>query len=183
MVRADSVAVSGEKLQSFAPVGHIDARVLVLGSLPGARSLEQQQYYAQPQNVFWRIMGALIDAGRELEYAARIERFADCGLALWDVVAAARRVGSLDAAIERDTVEINDFAGFFARRSAIELICFNGRTAAELYRRRVVPTLSARDAAIATVVLPSTSPAYAGMSFPDKLERWREAIARYGSVP
>jgi len=182
MTGAEGTAVPAGKLRSFAPIGRADARVLILGSLPGARSLADAQYYAQPQNAFWRIMGALVGAGRELAYTERIERLADRGLALWDVVAAARRIGSLDAAIERDSIEINDFSGYFARHAAIELICFNGRTAAELYRRHVIPTLPPRAAGIERIALPSTSPAYAGMPLANKLQRWRAAIARHCPV-
>jgi TDG/mug DNA glycosylase family protein len=175
--------VSPQKLQSFAPVARPDARVLILGSLPGVRSLADQQYYAQPQNVFWRIMGELVGAGREHDYAARLERLTAAGLAMWDVVATARRVGSLDAAIERDSVEVNDFEGFYDRCADIQLICFNGRTAAELYRRRVLPQLPSRLVGIEAVTLPSTSPAHAGMSFALKLSIWRDAITRYCTVP
>jgi hypoxanthine-DNA glycosylase len=171
--------VPTSKLHSFAPVTRADARVLILGSLPGARSLADQQYYAQPHNAFWRIMGELVGAGREHEYRKRLACLAESGLALWDVVAAARRVGSLDAAIERDSVEINDFAGFFERCPAIQLVCFNGRTAADLYRRRVLPTLPHRWAVIESTTLPSTSPAHAGMPYAAKLAIWRAAIAPY----
>jgi hypoxanthine-DNA glycosylase len=158
--------------RGFPPVIGEGARVLVLGSLPGRASLEAQQYYARPQNAFWRIMGALVGAGPELGYRQRLARLKSSSLALWDVLAAARREGSLDAAIVRETAIVNDFASLFERHRRIELVCFNGRTAEALFRRRVLPSLPAQFAGVALQALPSTSPAHAGMPFAVKLERW-----------
>lgn len=163
-----------ESSQGFGPVCAPNARVLVLGSLPGVRSLQQTQYYAQPRNAFWKIMGELCGASPQLPYAVRLQMLVRARIALWDVVAAAQRPGSLDSSIRRASVEVNDFAGFFAAHPQIELICFNGRTAADLFTRRVAPLL--RSAAPPTVVLPSTSPAHAGMPYAEKLRRWREQL-------
>ena len=164
----------------FPPIVGAGARVLVLGSLPGRKSLEMREYYAQPQNAFWRIMGALLGAGPELAYALRLERLCAHGIAVWDVLAAGEREGSsLDAAIVPSTMVVNDFAGFFARHGAIELVCFNGNTAATLFRRRVLPKLPAPAAALEMRVLPSTSPAYASLRFEQKLESWSEALRSF----
>jgi hypoxanthine-DNA glycosylase len=150
--------------------------LLVLGTLPGLESLRQQQYYAQPRNAFWRIMGALVGAGAELPYPRRLEVLIEHRIALWDVCAAAERAGALDSAIRRASVVPNDFAAFFRRHPAIELVCCNGQTAASLYRRLVMPELPAQFAAIEQRVLPSTSPAHAAMAFERKLERWQTAM-------
>ena len=163
--------------EGFPPVSGRDARALVLGTLPGPESLRQQQYYAQPRNAFWRIFGELVEAGPDLSYALRLEVLIQHRIALWDVCAAAERVGALDAAIRGASVEPNDFAGFFRRHPQIQLICFNGQTAATLYRRHVIPNLPAALAGIEQRVLPSTSPAHAAMSFERKLERWRVGAA------
>ncbi len=157
----------------FAPVARRDARLLILGSLPGVRSIEEQQYYAQPQNAFWRIMGELCGAQRELSYAGRLAKLKASGIALWDVAAAAERPGSLDSAIVHASVEANDFANFFDTHRRIGLICFNGAKAAELYRRLVIPTLDEAAASIPTKRMPSTSPAHAAMPYAEKLEAWR----------
>lgn len=159
--------------RGFPPVARRDARVLVLGSLPGVRSIEAQQYYAQPRNAFWAIMDVLADAGPELGYAARLAALKRAGIALWDVAAGAVRPGSLDSAIVPASVEANDFAGFFARHRQIRAVFFNGAKAAELYRRLVIPTLDEPFAALATYRLPSTSPAHAAMPFTAKLDAWR----------
>jgi hypoxanthine-DNA glycosylase len=150
--------------------------VLVLGTLPGPESLRQQQYYAQSRNAFWRIMGELVGAGPELPYLRRLEVLVEHRIALWDVCAAAERAGALDAAIRRASVAPNDFAVFLREHPSIELICFNGQTAASLYRRLVEPQLPAEFAAIEQRVLPSTSPAHAALSFERKLERWRVVV-------
>ena len=160
----------------FPPVADSRARVLVLGSLPGRKSLEMREYYAQPHNAFWRIMGKLFGAGPHLSYDARLAKLRALGVAVWDVLAAGEREGSLDSAIVPSTILVNDFNEFFARHAQIRAICFNGNTAAGLYKRKVLPRLDAASAALATQVLPSTSPAYASLRFEQKLERWSAAL-------
>lgn len=157
---------------SFAPIGVPNTAVLILGSLPGRRSLAKQQYYAQPQNAFWKIMGELFDAGPDLAYAERIQRLTDCAIALWDVVASAERPGSLDSSIVEASVEVNDFYGFFESHPHIQLVCFNGTKAAKLYECRVLPALNGDFGHIRYERLPSTSPAYAAMLFEEKLACW-----------
>jgi len=169
--------------QGFPPIARRDARVLVLGSLPGQESLRRRQYYAQPRNAFWPIMGALCGARPELPYPARTRRLAASGIALWDVCATAFRAGSLDASILAGSVVVNDFAAFLARHRRIRLVCFNGRTAAALYRRHVLPALPAGARALATLELPSTSPAHAALSPARKLARWRQLVGALGRRP
>jgi hypoxanthine-DNA glycosylase len=161
------------KSVGFPPIARPDARVLVLGSLPGRMSLEMQQYYAQPRNAFWRIVEALWGIPCDTPYAERTRRLALERVALWDVCASAVREGSLDTAIVRDTVEPNDFASFLARHRRIETVCFNGAKSAELWRRLVAPSLPSRARALTTHALPSTSPAHQVLTFSAKLERWR----------
>jgi len=156
----------------FAPVSDERARVLILGSLPGQRSLQLRQYYGQPRNAFWAIMGRLFNAGPELPYAERTQRLVDSKVALWDVCAAAHRPGSLDSSISRASVVTNAFADFLGEHRRIGLICFNGSTAAALYSRIVLPDLPEAFRAIPMAALPSTSPAHASMSFDEKLSRW-----------
>lgn len=155
----------------------VRACVLILGSLPGARSLQLQQYYGLPRNAFWRILSAVTGVDATADYAARLAGLQRCGIALWDVIATARRQGSLDAAIDRDGLVVNDFASFFKAHPRIESVCCNGGTAAALYRRLVLPSLPATVAALPLRVLPSTSPAHAALSFEAKQARWLEALA------
>jgi hypoxanthine-DNA glycosylase len=158
----------------FAPVSRPDARVLILGTLPGAESLRRQEYYAKSQNAFWRILGELIGAGPELPYQQRLEAITSAGLALWDVCASAHRKGSLDANIREQ--ETNDFGRYLRAHPHIALICFNGQTAGKLFERFVIPDLTAEARKIPRKILPSTSPAHASMRFAQKLELWRSAL-------
>lgn len=163
----------------FPPVADEAARVLILGSLPGQMSLRMQQYYAQPRNAFWKIMGQLFGAEPGLPYQERTLRLIAHHVALWDVCAGAHRPGSLDASILQSSVVPNDFASFIASHPHLRLICFNGAKAAELYRRTVQPCLPDATRLIRCEALPSTSPAHASMTFAEKLARWsivREAL-------
>lgn len=162
--------------RGFPPVADPQARVLVLGSLPGARSLQLQQYYGLPRNAFWRIIAAVTDVAADADYALRLEALQRHGIALWDVIATARRRGSLDAAIDRASLVVNDFASFFAAQPRIERVCCNGATAAALYRRLVLPTLPASLAALPLLTLPSTSPAHAALDVATKQARWLAAL-------
>lgn len=140
-------------------------------------SLERRQYYAQPQNAFWRLMGALLGAGPEQPYAERTAQLVAHRVALWDVCKAAAREGSLDAAIDLATVIPNDFRTFLRSHPAVGLVCTNGGTATRLYQRLVLPTLPVALRALPVRPLPSTSPAHAAMRFEQKLEQWRIVAA------
>jgi hypoxanthine-DNA glycosylase len=163
--------------RGFAPIGDRRARWLIVGSLPGRESLARRQYYAQPRNAFWPIMGALFGAGPELPYPERLARLVQQRVSVWDVCAAAQRSGSLDTAIVRASVVINDFRGFFARCPGIEAVLFNGALAADLYARLVLPALDGPAQALPRIRLPSTSPANASIAYDRKLASWRRALA------
>lgn len=156
----------------FPPIAKPDAEVLILGSLPGRKSLEMQQYYAHPQNAFWKLIGRIYDAESTLPYTQRVEILTVNRIALWDVLAAAKRPGSLDSSIDHASARANDFAAFYRTHPQISRVYFNGRKAEELYRRFVLPRLSAEFAPKRYVSMPSTSPAHAGMPFAEKLVRW-----------
>lgn len=166
--------------QGFPPIAAPGARLLILGSLPGQASLAVGQYYAQPHNAFWRIQGELLGAGPELDYPTRTAALRDAGVALWDVCAAAERPGSLDASIRRASVVVNDFAAFLHAHPRIAMVAFNGATAAELYRRFVLPSLPLHAATLPMLRLPSTSPAHAGVTYRAKREAWAAALRAAG---
>lgn len=164
------------RLTGLPPVVAADARLLVLGSMPGSRSLEDQQYYAHPRNAFWPIMGELAGAGPALAYERRLEGLKAAGIALWDVVGQCRRPGSLDSRIEPDSVRANDIGGLLAGCPSLVCIAFNGQAAARLFKQHVVPALGKRYATIERVGLPSTSPAHAAMSVARKTQLWSDAL-------
>lgn len=166
-------AGQNDAVQGFAPVAAPGARVLVLGSMPGVASLRQARYYAHPRNAFWPIAGSVFGFDPGLDYDQRLRALQAAGVALWDVLQACERPGSLDADIRPDTLVPNDFAGFLQRHPAIVRVCFNGGKAASLYRRHVLPGL---EAAVEYIDLPSTSPAHAAASFDQKLEAWSRAL-------
>lgn len=174
-----------EKSRSFcfSPAARDDARLLLLGSLPGARSLAAQEYYAHERNAFWPLMGQLFGFEPEAPYAERLRRLAENRVALWDVCESAHRPGSLDHRIDLNTVRPNDFAAFFEAHPHIERICFNGATAERMYRRLSLPGLNPRAATSRTICLPSSSPAHAALSFERKLEIWRAALADFLPEP
>jgi hypoxanthine-DNA glycosylase len=160
------------RLSGLAPVAGPGARLLVLGSFPGAASLEAQQYYGHPRNHFWPILAALWDAGLPaMPYAERIAEVQRRGLAIWDVYGACRRAGSLDSAIE-DAVP-NDLAGLAARLPRLAAIAHTGGESA-----RAMPVT--RALGLPVVRLPSTSPANASWSFERKLAAWRAAFEAAG---
>jgi len=156
----------------FAPVARADARILILGSLPGQRSIEAGEYYAHPQNAFWPIMAELFDATGD--YANRCTRLLQARVAVWDVLHSSVRPGSLDAAIREDSARPNDFAAFFRVHRRLERIVFNGAKAEQMFSKLVLPDVALPG--ISMLRLPSTSPAYAAMPFSGKLAAWRDAL-------
>ena len=154
----------------FPPISSPPALVLVLGSLPGRLSLERGEYYANPQNAFWKIIAAQIP-DLPSDYSSRLAALIQRRIALWDVLAAATRSGSLDAAIAGDAIP-NNFRAFFNAHPHIKSICFNGATAARLYERHVLPNLTEAQRSLTRQTLPSTSGAHARLTFAEKAVRW-----------
>jgi hypoxanthine-DNA glycosylase len=150
---------------SFPPVVDPQVRLLVLGSLPGERSLAERRYYAHPQNQFWRLISAAI--GRDiaaLPYDDRLAALLEAHVGLWDVVASARRLGSTDAAIE--DVEAHDIAALAATLPQLRAIAFNGGTALRHGLRQLDP-----DPRWLVVALPSSSPLHA-VGLAAKMPAW-----------
>jgi TDG/mug DNA glycosylase family protein len=137
--------------------------------MPGERSLRDSQYYAHPQNAFWKVMGQIIGLDPLAPYADRILKMNKAGVALWDVIRRCERPGSLDGDILKSSIEPNDFASFFQDHPQIKLVCFNGGTAAQSFQRHVVPNLGPLE--LKYLRMPSTSPAHT-MSFTNKVEAW-----------
>jgi len=170
-----------DAVTSFAPVADSRARVLILGSMPGAASLASDQYYAHPRNAFWPIMGAIAGFDPALPYRQRLWHLQQAGFALWDVLHSCVRPGSLDSAIEPASEVANDFATFFRAHPRIGLVCFNGTAAQRTFDRHVRAAL--QPLRLDTLRLPSTSPAHAARSFEQKQAAWRIALLSAGRAP
>lgn len=155
-------------LTGLAPVIAPDTRILVLGSFPGAASLAAGQYYAHPRNQFWKLVSALVGEDlAALPYAGRLARLLAHRFGLWDVLGACEREGSLDANIRKPAA--NDFSRLRELCPALETIGFNGQASGKF-----APQFAA--AGYRTLILPSTSPAHAMLSYEQKLFLWGELL-------
>lgn len=164
-----------EILHGFAPVIAPASRILILGTMPGAMSLEKQQYYGFPYNAFWRIMAELTGTSPLPErYGERLAMLTGHGIALWDVCCTCRRAGSLDSNIcdERP----NDIPGLLAAHPTLRAVAFNGAPAHRLFKKHIGLTAIGEDREV--FVLPSTSPANASWSYGRKLAAW-SVLKRY----
>jgi hypoxanthine-DNA glycosylase len=150
------------------------SRVLVLGSMPGAASLGAGEYYAHPRNAFWDIIGRRLGFDPSAPYADRSVALLDSGIALWDVIGACRRHGSLDAAIEAASIRINPIAELLAAQPSIHRVATNGTLAARLFDRHVASLLTRP---VEVLRLPSTSPANASWSLDRKRAAWQGIFA------
>lgn len=159
VILADPSSLSG-----LAPVLDPAIHTLILGSFPGVASLQAQRYYAHPRNQFWRLLGAVLDEPlAELPYEARLERMLARGVGLWDALEGCEREGSLDAAIRRP--QANDHLLLKDLCPQLRRVCFNGKAAG-----RYAPVYA--QAGYEVLVLPSSSPANAQLSFSAKLALW-----------
>lgn len=165
-----------QRVHGFAAVVGPQARILILGSMPGLASLQAQQYYAHPRNQFWRIMGRICGASPELAYPARLDALQRRGLALWDVLHSCVRRGSLDAAIEHHGATANDLLSLLRRYPGIHRLCCNGAAAYAVLQRQFAVPLAREFPHIDVRRLPSTSPANAGCSPARKLAAWSHAL-------
>lgn len=149
----------------FEPISDDDTAILILGTIPGDRSLEVGEYYGHPQNRFWRAIAAVTGHTTPADYSEKTAMLRRSGIGLWDVARTAVRQGSLDSAIRDE--EPNDIAGLLAAHPKIKTVAFNGRTAEKLYDKYFD-----RHPGIEYLSLPSTSPANAAFSFDAICERW-----------
>ena len=156
-------------LRGFEPVAGPDARVLILGSMPSEASLARGVYYGHPGNAFWWLLAAVLDCSIPEDVEARQRLLVENRIALWDVVHRCRRRGSLDRAIEADSVEANDIGRFVTAHQTISDVFFNGTAAQTLFRRHV-PQLPRT---LSLTRLPSSSAANASWSRARKLAAWR----------
>lgn len=152
---------------SFPPISSAEATLLILGTMPGTKSLELQQYYGHPRNNFWPIIFKILNEDFTDNYESRKSILLKNNIALWDVLQFCDRIGSLDSAIKNEIS--NDFNIFLEEHPNIKTIVFNGQKAAALFKKYVVLSRSYE-----LITLPSTSPANAGKTFASKLNEWKK---------
>lgn len=151
---------------SFLPISSSDANILILGTMPGVKSLEMNQYYGHNQNNFWKFLFAIFNEDFSNDYEIRKKLLEKNHIALWDVLQYCDRIGSLDSAIKNEIA--NDFETFLQQHPNIKTIFFNGQKAAAFFKKHVH-----LQKVYKLVILPSTSPANASKSFQSKLEEWK----------
>lgn len=160
-------------LTGLPPLVGAAPRVLVLGSMPGAASLAAGQYYAHPRNAFWPIAGAALGFDPTGAYEERTAALLDAGIALWDVIGACRRRGSLDAAIDPVSIRINPIGALLLDRPSIARVLTNGGLASRLFARHLAAALPRP---VEIRAMPSTSPANASWSHARKHAAWQDAL-------
>jgi hypoxanthine-DNA glycosylase len=158
--------IQNMKSFSFKPISNNDANILILGTMPGTKSLEINQYYGHNQNNFWKFMFTILKEDFSTDYETRKALLQKNKIALWDVLQYCDRVGSLDSAIKNEIA--NDFETFLKQHPNIKTIFFNGQKAASFFKKYVH-----LEKTYQLITLPSTSPANASQSFQSKLDEWK----------
>ena len=150
---------------SFNPIADKNAKILILGTMPGEQSIALNEYYGHKQNIFWKLLFTVFEIPFSHHYEDRQLLLLKNNMALWDVLQTCERKGSLDSAIKKEIP--NDFDAFFKTHQDINHIFFNGQKAASFFKKYVVLKTP-----IPITILPSTSPANAGKTFEQKLAEW-----------
>ena len=158
-----------QKISSFPPIINYESKILILGSIPGMKSLEMKQYYAHPQNKFWKIICELFHEELTTDYAERIKILEKYHVALWDVIDNCEREGSLDSGIRNE--EANKIGELLHNYPNIKAIFCNGQKS---YKNllKILPI----DFHLPIIVLPSTSPAHASLRYEEKLKSWKMVL-------
>jgi len=169
--------------KSFSPIVAPDTEILILGSIPSVKSVANDQYYGNPQNAFWWIMGEIFEFDHTIDYKLRTSQLLKNKIALWDVLQSCERKGSLDSAIKSNSIVPNDFKKFFNKYNSIKYIFFNGTKSETEFNKRVLHDIE--EASLLAIKLtcgikyqrlPSTSPAMASLTKSAKLAEWKASF-------
>lgn len=156
---------------SFSPIIPYNPKVIILGSLPGDLSIASNEYYAHPQNRFWKILGNIFTMPTS-GYAAKLQILETKQIALWDICKTADREGSMDTDIK--AVVPNDILLLLKTYPTIRHIFFNGQKASHLFKKHILQPIP-----IPQLTLPSTSPANARYSITLLTDIWGEAFRNH----
>jgi hypoxanthine-DNA glycosylase len=164
-----SKPISADIKTSFNPISNSDSTVLILGTMPGDKSLELGEYYGHPRNRFWKIISTITDNNLPQSYADKKALLLKTKISIWDVAHKANRKGSLDSAIEDE--EPNDLGSFIASHKNLKVIGFNGTKSEALFDKYFD-----REKGFKYVLLPSTSPANTGVNLDNICKIWRQIL-------
>ncbi|AWG23426.1 DNA-deoxyinosine glycosylase [Flavobacterium faecale] len=154
---------------SFAPISNPDIEILILGSLPGDKSIEVNEYYGHPRNRFWKILATISEQNQPENYKDKLALLQKLKIGLWDVAQNAIRNGSLDSAIK--SVEPNDIGNFITNHPKLRIIAFNGKTSEALFNKYFD-----KKPPIHYIALPSSSPANARFDFETLRVAWQKVL-------
>ena len=160
------------KKYSFPPIVDENSKVLILGTMPGERSLKLNQYYANPQNQFWKIMTFVTEDNLQTTYKEKTDLLLKNKIAIWDALMHCEREGSLDADISEEVA--NDFDSFYTEHPNINAVFFNGGKSSEYYCTYIG---LCKDKSFCT--LPSTSSANTSMTLDRKAQIWKAKISEF----
>ena len=160
------------RVHSIEPIIGRHPRIIILGSMPGIISINAAQYYANPRNMFWAVLAELFDIDIDCDYETKVQQVRELPVILWDTLKTCHREGSLDSKILNTDIEANDIVALLGQYPAVRAIAFNGGASSKYFDRLIKPQLP-NDLSVELFKMPSTSPAYAGMKFEQKLELWR----------
>ena len=163
-----------DNCKSFKPSIDNNSTILILGSMPGVKSLEEQQYYAHPQNRFWKVMGAICNVPNlyELDYDLKLKTLLNNKIALWDTIKSCKRYGSLDSDIRNETP--NDIKNLLKKYHNVKTICLNGNKSYSAFKKYFPDLLEKYDC----YKMPSTSPANAGYNLKMLINEWSAIFAK-----
>ena len=156
-----------QKISSFPPIIDKESKILILGSIPGVKSLEMQQYYAHPQNKFWKIICEIFNEEFTTDYTERIKILEKYHVALWDVIDTCERKGSLDSEILNE--EANKIGELLHNYPNIKAIFCNGQKSYKNLQKILL-----KEFHLPIIALPSTSPAHASLKYEEKLLSWQK---------
>ena len=158
--------------KGLQPVIGSNPRILILGTLPGDESLRKQEYYGNPRNMFWKVMSGILEEPAPMQYAEKVEYLKRHGIALWDVLNAADREGSLDSNIRNE--EFNDIEGLITGHPSIEVIATNGGKAEKSFRKYLRRHPSLTSIKICCCTSTSSMSLCSGWTLERLIEQWRE---------
>lgn len=157
-----------DRIYSFSPIIDESSKILILGSIPGIKSLEKQEYYAHPQNQFWRLMFDILNRDYSNDYQIKVALLKQNKIALWDTIESCERVGSLDTNIKNE--KGNSVADLLENYPNIKAIFCNGQKA----HKNLIKQLG-KNYHLPIILMPSTSPAYT-MKYDEKAVEWQKIL-------